>query len=71
VLTPDGDAEEIATLVTYMGPAGRVVDHFGGDEDDLAAICDAILPKCREFETPSGLRIPATVNLFQGRAPES
>lgn len=68
LLTPQGDAEEVADLATRIGPAQSVLREMGGTEEDFRAIRAAVAERFADFATPEGIRVPARIHLFQARA---
>ncbi len=66
-LTGFGGVEGTAHLVTRVGPAGRVVAHFDGNEADTDAIQQAVAEEFRQYQSSSNVLIPATINLYQAR----
>jgi len=68
-LTPSGSAEDTAELFLRVGPAGRVIEHFGGTAADIDAIYTAALTEITAFQTPEGVQVPGLINLYQAKAP--
>ncbi|MEM9552078.1 MAG: methyltransferase domain-containing protein [Pseudomonadota bacterium] len=66
-LTPAGDADALAQLSTRIGPATRIMSHFDAGPGDAHAIAATMRDAFAEYATPDGLRVPATINLFQAR----
>lgn len=69
-LKGSGGVETTAHLVTRVGPAGRVVAHFDGDEADTDAIQATVAEEFRQYQSGSDVLIPATINLYRARRPE-
>ena len=69
-LTPKGTVQDAATLCVRVGPAARVISHFEGTEADAAAIQAEVAREFDQFITEQGVRIPATINLFQASRPD-
>ncbi len=69
-LTGFGGVEATALLVTRVGPAGRVVAHFEGDEADTDAIQATVAEEFRQYQSGSDVLVPATINLYQARRVE-
>ncbi len=68
-LTPSGTTQDAAALLTRVGPAIRVIDHFDGTDGDARAIEADVVTALLAFETTHGLRLPATINLFEWQKP--
>lgn len=68
-LTPRGNVAQVAELCCQIGPATRALTHFDASDADHARLHDAIADRLAEHETPQGVRIPATINLYQARKP--
>lgn len=66
-LTAQGDAREVAHLLTQIGPADRALRHFNPSAEDRARLLDALEAKMRQYEGPDGIVIPALINLYQAR----
>lgn len=65
-----GDAAALADLATRIGPASRVLRLFEGDETDRLAVADALARDFARWEDGGEARVPATINLLTGRAPD-
>lgn len=63
-LTPPGNATETADLFLDIGPAQRAVEYHEADEAMTAKVKQAVAEAITEFETPSGLRIPACIHIY-------
>ncbi len=59
--------EETAALCMRVGPASRVISHFGASDEDIEAIRTAVAEAFATFASDDGIRIPAAINLFQAR----
>ncbi len=66
-LTGPATVEEAATLCTRVGPAARVINHFGGTQKDVDAIIRAVAEEFQAYQTQDGVRVPAVINLLQAR----
>lgn len=66
-----GTLEDCAKLCTRIGPAARLIALFEGDEEDIEAIQQAVAKAFRPFATENTVEIPALINLFQARRPET
>ncbi|MBO9410682.1 MULTISPECIES: class I SAM-dependent methyltransferase [unclassified Ruegeria] len=64
-----GTLEDSAALCTRIGPAARVIAHFDGTPEDVAAIRQAVAEEFRPYATGDVVEIPALINLFQARRP--
>jgi len=67
-LTPAGSLSEVADFAGREGPASRIVNDMGGSEADVEAIVADLKAAMADFETDSGIRIPAKLNLFTASA---
>lgn len=67
MLTPPAGLEEVADQCFAIGPVSRVVEHFNGTAEDVAAIHEGIIEEFSPFQTPNGIQIPADINLFEAR----
>ncbi|KUJ81879.1 class I SAM-dependent methyltransferase [Ruegeria profundi] len=63
--------EDCAKLCTRIGPAARLITLFEGDDQDVLAIQQAVAEAFRPFATENTVEIPALINLFQARRPET
>jgi len=70
MLTPPGDAAAVAELITHVGPATRVLQHFGGTEKDRLAIQHDVTGHLARFASPQGVRVPAFINFFECSKPD-
>ncbi|MFC3616480.1 class I SAM-dependent methyltransferase [Lutimaribacter marinistellae] len=68
-LTPVGSTADAAALLTRVGPAVRVIDHFGGGAEDARAIEADVESAITPFEEAGGVTVPATINLYSWRKP--
>lgn len=68
-LTPLGGLDAAAALALHLGPVSRHIAARGGTEADRAAIAAEVRGRLAAYDTASGLRIPAGINLFQARRP--
>ena len=68
-LTPPGDLRAVAEFATYLGPAARILRLMEASETDAAAVAKSVEVGLRAFEKPSGMRVPAVLNLFSARRP--
>jgi len=58
---------ETADLCSRVGPAGRVIAHFNGTENDLIAIKQTVQDEFEKFAVDGKVAIPAVINLYQAR----
>ena len=63
-LVAPGTARDLARFSTRVGPAARVMRHFEATKADRAAIIDDLTSAYQPFARPSGVHIPAVINLF-------
>lgn len=63
-LAAPGTARDLANFSTRVGPAARVIHHFDATEADKAAIVGDLTSAYQPFVRPSGVHIPAAINLF-------
>ncbi|NDW43396.1 class I SAM-dependent methyltransferase [Ruegeria sp. PrR005] len=66
-LTPPGGLTGAAALCTRLGPAARVLAHFGGTSEDETTIQGAVTTALTPYLDGDHVRLPATINLFQAR----
>ncbi|WP_170557230.1 class I SAM-dependent methyltransferase [Ruegeria atlantica] len=66
----EGSLLDCAALCTRVGPAARVITHFDGKPEDVAAIQHAVADAFLPFATEGSVHIPAEINLFQARRPD-
>ncbi len=62
-----GRAEDAAMLACSVGPAVRIMQEFGGTDQDLAAIRQATADELSPFYKDGAVHIPASINLFEAR----
>ena len=65
-----GKLRGMAALASQLGPAARILRHYDGTSEDVAAIEAMVLDGFRGFETAQGVDIPARINFFQARNPQ-
>lgn len=61
------DADWMARVACRAGPANRVIRHFAASADDVALIRADIAAGFARYETPSGVKMPATLNFLRAR----
>ncbi|MFD1156470.1 class I SAM-dependent methyltransferase [Roseovarius aestuarii] len=66
-LTPAGTVSDIAAFATRLGPASRIIKDMGGSDAAAAQIEAAVATAMAPYETSSGVRVPATLNLVRAR----
>ncbi len=62
-----GSVERTAELCTQVGPAARVIAHFGGTDRDARTIQTAVEKEFNQFVVDGQAGVPAVINLFQAR----
>lgn len=65
-----GTLQGCAELCTSVGPAARVIAHFDGQPEDVAAIQHSVANAFCPYATGDAVHIPAEINLFQARRSE-
>ncbi|GGX62609.1 methyltransferase [Tateyamaria omphalii] len=68
-LTPPGNASETAALFLDIGPAQRAVEYHEADTAMTARVHQAVADAISDFDTSSGLRIPACIHIYRARKP--
>ena len=68
-LTPPGDLGAVVAGVTDLGPAARILKEQGADAATRARVAGRIEAAFRGYVTADGIRVPASLNYFSGRAP--
>ena len=63
-----GGLDAVMELVGNIGALPRVLREKGGTAEDRAAILAAVRDELAAFATPDGIRLPARVTIFSGRA---
>ncbi|MGI9389161.1 MAG: class I SAM-dependent methyltransferase [Boseongicola sp.] len=63
-LDAPGTARDLAEFSTRVGPAARVIRLFDATSADKEAIIDDLTSAFQPYEKPSGVHIPAVINLF-------
>ncbi|MEO0401123.1 MAG: class I SAM-dependent methyltransferase [Pseudomonadota bacterium] len=66
-LTPMGGLLRFSDMCCHIGPADSALRYHEGSANDRAALASAISTRFAKFDGPEGLRIPASINLFQAR----
>lgn len=66
-LAPSGTLEEFATLLLQIGPAAGAITATEAGPDLQAAIARELHARFDRFQTPNGLRVPASINLITAR----
>lgn len=69
-LTPMGLASGAAAMCMKVGPAVRVIAHFGGSDEDEAAIEAEVLRVFQTYPSQDPFVMPAEINLFHATLPE-
>ncbi len=67
VLSPEGDARDVAALMCEIGPAQAALAHHDADASTRDRMIDALEEGLEAFVTSDGLRIPALLNLGMAR----
>lgn len=67
-LTPKGSVRDVAAFATQLGPASRIIKDLGGSAAQADQIEDLVAAQMAAFDTPEGVRVPATLNLVRARA---
>lgn len=70
-LTPPGALADVARMATSVGPAARTVAHFQGSAANATAICERVEEAFQLFDTDQGIRVPAEINFFRARCPDT
>lgn len=68
MLTPPGDAEQVASMATRIGPAASRIAAVEAGKLEIAEVGADIAEAFALFETSQGMRIPAVLHLCQARA---
>lgn len=63
-LTPLGGAAAVAEFACQVGPAARILGLRDGTAEDARQIEAVVRARLENYDTPGGLRVPATLNLF-------
>jgi SAM-dependent methyltransferase len=66
-LTPEGNLMATADLCCHIGPADKALQYHEATEAERAALCTAIVTRFAKYDGPTGLHIPASINVFQAR----
>jgi hypothetical protein len=69
MLEARGDCAAVADWMTRIGPASALLREKAGSEADRLLIAGEIAAAMRPYETPEGVRVPASVLMLTGRAP--
>lgn len=64
LMTPIGNADEVARQCLRVGPAARLMTLFEGTPSDATAVEQDITARLAPMRKEDGLRIPARINLF-------
>ncbi|MEZ5777463.1 MAG: class I SAM-dependent methyltransferase [Paracoccaceae bacterium] len=68
-LLVDGTPEDAAVLASAIGPVPRIMNDYGGTDEDLAAIRAATADAFRPYAAGGIVRVPARVHFFSARRP--
>lgn len=68
ILTPPGTLEEAAVFATRMGPAAKLLRHYGGGRAAQKNIALALTDSLKPYWRTGGLQIPAFVNIITAEA---
>jgi RNA recognition motif-containing protein len=63
-LVNSGGLNQAAELASNLGPAARIHKEKNGTAEDLDKIRTAVTEKFRQYESDSGVTVPATINYF-------
>lgn len=66
-LTPAGTLRNAADLCCRIGPADRALQFFDADDRQRRALADAIAQRFAVYDGAQGLRIPASINVYEAR----
>lgn len=64
-LTSKGSAQDAADLCCMIGPADSAIRHFEASSEQQRALRDDIADRFAAFQTTQGLRIPASIHIYQ------
>ena len=67
-LTPKGTVSDVASFATHLGPASRIIKDLQGTDTDAREIEGMVAKSLAPYDTASGVRVPAVLNLVQARA---
>ncbi|WP_050928373.1 class I SAM-dependent methyltransferase [Aestuariivita boseongensis] len=68
-LRPAGTLSDLATQMMAIGPAEAALKHFEADEAQHAAVHASLMAVFADFQTDTGLAIPARINFATARVP--
>ena len=68
-LTPRGGLGDVADLCCRIGPADSALQYFDASDSERAAVADAIALRFAQYDGPEGLKIPASIHLYEGSNP--
>ncbi len=68
LLAPSGTLSEFAALLQQIGPAAGAATSLEANDAQQAAIAEELHRRFAQFETPEGLRVPASINLITATA---
>lgn len=68
-LEPPGDIQEVAELMSSVGPGVRIIAELHGGPADLEAVRRTVTEQLGQYRVPGGIRVPAAINLFSAVAP--
>lgn len=66
-LTPEGDLRAVGDLCCQIGPADSALQYHAGQSQERKALSEAIALRFSRYDSPNGVHIPASINLFQAR----
>lgn len=69
MLTPAGNAKDVADLMMEIGPAQAAVSYHASGPDDKARLHAALVESLAQFESHRVVRIPALINIAHARKP--
>ncbi|MEL6449786.1 MAG: class I SAM-dependent methyltransferase [Pseudomonadota bacterium] len=66
-LTPLGDLATVAELCCRVGPADASLQYHSASADQRTKVAAAIATRLAVFDSSEGVRIPASINIFEAR----
>ncbi|WP_299141063.1 methyltransferase domain-containing protein [uncultured Tateyamaria sp.] len=66
-LTPRGSVKDAADLCCRIGPADSALQYYEASDAERAMVSDAIALRFAQFDSADGLRIPASIHIYEAR----